>query len=452
MSHLPQSVLVYGLGRSGGAVARLLRQQGIEVWTYDAKAPQGDDLASRGCHPTDTPLDTPAELCVAAPGVPYTHPDLVALRARGLETIGEVEWVYRSVPAEIIGITGTAGKTTTTRLVSHILTGAGFNAPAGGNVDPALSAVAEPGATLVTELSSFQLERCPTLTPSIAVLLNLGIDHLDRYATVAAYHAAKRQLLKNLGPAETLVYNHDDPIAKSWADASPACHQSFSTVEPEADAHLGGNTLILHGRPLVSTAELQLSGQHHLANALAATLVCAAKGLSDETISAGLKSFLGVPGRYSLVGEAAGVRFIEDSIATRTLAVQRALEATPAPIVWLVGGQDKGAALAPLEALVRERVAHCIGFGEAGPYFTRALSRWTETSIVTGADGETTMTKAVQLGSKLLESSGGTVLLAPLGASFDQFRDYKERAEAFSRAARQMLRELDKETAWTLSY
>ena len=454
MNLTPNKVLVYGLGRSGGAVARLLRKQEIEVWTYDAKVPQGDDLAALGCHRTDTPLTTPAELCIAAPGVPYNHPDLMALRARGLETIGEVEWVYRSVPAEIIGITGTAGKTTTTRLVSHILTGAGFNAPAGGNVDPALSAVAEPGATLVTELSSFQLERCPTLTPSIAVLLNLGIDHLDRYATVADYHAAKHQLLKNLGPAETLVYNHDDPIATSWAAASPARLQSFSTVDPAADAHLEGDILTLHGRPLVRAGDLQLSGQHHLANALAAALVCAAKGLSDEAICTGLRSFLGVPGRYSLVGEVAGLRFIEDSIATRTLAVQRALEATPAPIVWLVGGQDKGAALAPLEALVRERVVHCIGFGEAGPHFTQALSRWTETSLIASLDGEQTMMRAVQLAANLLKPTGGTVLLAPLGASFDQFRDYKERAETFSRAARQVLRELElsPEATWTLSY
>lgn len=449
----PERVLVYGLGRSGGAVARLLRGQGIAVWTYDVRAPQGDDLEALGCHLTDTPLETPAELCIAAPGVPYDHPDLQALREQGLETIGEVEWVYRSVPAEIIGITGTAGKTTTTRLVSHILTGAGLNAPAGGNVDPALSAVAEPGATLVTELSSFQLERCPTLKPSIAVLLNLGVDHLDRYKAVTDYHEAKRQLLKNLGPSETLVYNRDDPVVDAWAATSRAHLQSFSTESQPADAYLADDTLMVHGRPLVHTADLQLSGRHHHANALAAALVCAAKGLPDEAIRDGLQSFLGVPGRYSLVGEAAGVRFIEDSIATRTLAVQRALEATPAPIVWLVGGQDKGADLAPLEMLVRERVVHCIGFGDAGPRFAQTLSRWTETSIITIPDGDETMTRAVELGSKLLEHTGGTVLLAPLGASFDQFRDYKERAEAFSRAARQALQELEPEEAtWILSY
>ena len=449
-------VLVYGLGRSGGAVARLLRRQNHEVWTYDAAAPQGDDLAALGCRRTDTPLDTlldtPADLCIAAPGVPYDAPDLAALRARGLETIGEVEWVYRSVDAEIVGITGTAGKTTTTCWLAHALTQAGLDAPAGGNVDPALAAVAEPGATLVAELSSFQLERCPTLKPSIAVILNLGVDHLDRHGSVAAYHAAKGQLIANLGESETFIYNHDDPVLRSWAATSPACCRGFSAYDETAAAYLMGDTLMLHGRPLLTADRLKLSGQHHLLNALAVALACAAKGLSQEAIREGLESFVGVPGRYSLVLERAGVRFIDDSIATRTLSVQAALSATPAPIVWLVGGQDKGADLEPLEPLVRERVLRCIGIGEAGKAFTERLSAWTETSYIDTKDGETAMLEAVTQATELLQGSGGTVLLAPLAASFDQFSDYRARAHAFRRAAEVAAPRLPRlETPWTLS-
>jgi UDP-N-acetylmuramoylalanine--D-glutamate ligase len=442
-------VLVYGLGRSGGAVARLLRRQDHEVWTYDAAAPQGDDLAALGCRRTDTPLDTPAELCVAAPGVPYEAPDLAALRARGLETIGEVEWVYRSVDAEIIGVTGTAGKTTTTRWLSHALTQAGLNAPAGGNIDPALAAVAEPGATLVAELSSFQLERCPTLKPSIAVILNLGTDHLDRHGSVTAYHAAKGQLIANLSASETFIYHQDDPILRAWAAPSPARCWGFSAYDETAAAHLAGDTLMLHGRPLLAADRLKLSGAHHLLNALAVALACAAIGLSRAAIRKGLESFTGVPGRYSLVLERAGICFIDDSIATRTLSVQAALSATPAPIVWLVGGQDKGADLGPLEPLVRERVLRCIGIGEAGKSFTERLSAWTETSYVATKDGETAMLEAVTQAAELLRVGGGTVLLAPLAASFDQFSDYRARARAFHRAARVAAPRL--ETPWTLS-
>ena len=458
----PKKVLVYGLGRSGSAVARLLRRQGREVWTYDAAAPQGDDLAVLGCIRTDTPLETPADaqfdLCVAAPGVPYDAPDLLALRAQGLETIGEVEWVYRSVPAEMIGITGTAGKTTTTRWLSHVLTQAGLDAPAGGNVDPALAAVANAGATLVTELSSFQLERCPTLKPSIAVLLNLGVDHLDRHGSVAAYHAAKRALITHLTGAETLVYNQDDPILRAWAADSEARAWGFSARDSDAEAYLDGDTLRLHGEPLVTAAELQLSGQHHLLNALAVALAASAKGLGAQTVRAGLVTFTGVPGRYSLVAEAAGVRFIEDSVATRTLAVLAALEATPAPIVWLVGGQDKGADLSPLEALVRARVVRCIGIGEAGKPFTDFMAGWTDTCYLETKDGEQALTEAVTLAAETLREGGGTVLLAPSAASFDQFRDYRERAEVFRQAAHRVAAkfaaqaETEPEASWTLSY
>lgn len=432
-------------------MARLLRRQNHEVWTFDAAAPQGDELTALGCRRIDTPLDTPAEVCVAAPGVPYDAPDLAALRRRGLETIGEVEWVYRSVDAEIIGITGTAGKTTTTRWLSHALTQAGLNAPAGGNVDPALSAVAEPGATLVTELSSFQLERCPTLKPSVAVILNLGTDHLDRHGSVAAYHAAKGQLIANLGESEMFIYNQDEPILRAWAAASPARCRGFSAHDERAAAYLAGDTLMLHGEPLVKVSDLRLAGQHHLLNALAVALACSAKGITRVAIRDGLKSFTGVPGRYSLVLERAGVRFIDDSIATRTLSVQAALAATPAPIVWLVGGQDKGADLGPLEPLVRERVLRCIGIGEAGKSFTERLAAWTETSYIATRDGEMAMLEAVTQAAELLQGGGGTVLLAPLATSFDQFSDYRARACAFRRAAETAASRPRLEAPWTLS-
>ncbi len=459
-------VLVYGLGRSGGSAARLLRRQGHEVWTFDAAAPQGDDLRALGCLRTDTPLNVPADLCIAAPGVPYDASDLEALRARGVETIGEVEWVYRTVDAEIIGVTGTAGKTTTTRWLSHVLTGAGLHAPAGGNIDPALSAVAEAGAALVTELSSFQLERCPTLKPSVAVILNLGEDHLDRHGSVAGYHAAKQRLIANLTAAETFVYNQDEPLLRRWAEASPARTWGFSARDGGAAAHLAehpitedpaADTLMLHGEPLVRVADLQLSGKHHLLNALAVALACSAKGVSRAAIREGLTSFAGVPGRYSLVLERSGVRFIDDSVATRTLAVQAALEATPAPIVWLVGGRDKGADLGPLEQIVRERVVRCVGIGEAGRPFTERVAAWTDSSYIAAQDGDAAMLAAVREAVDTLRDGGGTVLLAPLATSFDQFRDYRDRARAFHHAAVVAAETLDEtpdarlEPVWTRS-
>jgi UDP-N-acetylmuramoylalanine--D-glutamate ligase len=442
------NVLVYGLGRSGGAVARLLRRQGHAVWTFDAHHPQGEDLAVLGCRATEAPLEVPAELCVAAPGVPWDAPDLAALRARGVETVGEVEWVYRTVDAPILGVTGTAGKTTVTRWLSHTLTQAGLDAPAGGNVDPALAAVAAPGRVLVAELSSFQLERCPTLHPRVAVVLNLGRDHLDRHGSLAAYHAAKHHLVAHLGPEDTFVYNHDDPRVRAWAEASPARTWGFSaSATSGVAAHLAEGTLTLHGRPLLKASALQLTGHHHQLNALAVALAAAAWGLEDEAIRAGLTSFSGVPGRYSFVGEVGGVRFVEDSIATRALAVQAALAATPAPVVWLLGGQDKGASFAELEPLVRDRVVLAVCFGEAGPAFAAQLSAWTETLVIRERSGEAALRLATALAAERLRGSGGTVLLAPLAASFDQFSDYQARAEAFRRAVAALHK--PKEALWT---
>ncbi len=364
-----------------------------------------------------------------------TTPDLVALRGRGVETIGEVEWVYRTVDAEIIGITGTAGKGTVTRWTSDTLTAAGLDAPAGGNIDPALSEVAGTGKTLVTELSSFMLERSPTLKPRLAVALNLDVDHLDRHGSVAAYHEAKRNLIKNLDESCTFIYNADDTNLQDWASEAKQKNAdilSFSTAQ-HADAYLKDNHIFLDGDPLVSLHDLQIQGSHHHANALAVALICRAKGLSREEIRRGLIQFRGVPGRYSLVSTVGKVRFIEDSIATRALAVRAALEATPAPIVWLAGGQDKGADFIALEPLIREKVALFVGIGASGERFAEVVSPWTKTVVCEAEDGQTAMHQAARQATNFLQNypQGGTVLLAPLAASFDQFKDYKARAEAF---------------------
>lgn len=458
---MSMTVLVYGLGRSGAAVARLLRQQGHRVLVYDRQPDTAvlAELQALGCDVTTTPTSTAAQLCIAAPGVPYDHPDLQSLRSQGLETIGEVEWVYRSVKAEIIGVTGTAGKGTVTRWLSDALTAAGKDAPAGGNIDPALAAVAHDGATLVVELSSFQLERCPTLKPNIAIALNLHIDHLDRHGSIERYHAAKHQLIANLDENDIFIYNLDDPILQSWAKDSRAKTLGFSLLAPHASrlsphAFLDADTLMLHGEPLLSASDLSVQGKHHVANALAVALAGDAQGLSRADICAGLMAFQGLPGRYSLVESVGKLRFIEDSIATRTLAVKAALEATAAPIVWLAGGQDKGASFDELETLIRDKVVLFISIGEAGERFASKVQTLTQTLVVTEPQGDEALERACQAGADFLKEhypDGGTVLLAPLAASFDQFRDYQDRANAFRRAVETVTANIAaRKRAWTL--
>jgi UDP-N-acetylmuramoylalanine--D-glutamate ligase len=434
------NILVYGLGRSGLAVTRLLKKQGHHVIAYD-ESPKGadvDELARLGVPLTVTLTTEEIDVCIAAPGVPYDRSGLVELRERGIETIGEVEWVYRTIPATFIGVTGTAGKGSVTRWLADVLALSGLPAKAGGNIDPALSAVAEEGDVLVTEMSSFQLERCPTLKPKIAIVTNLGVDHIDRHHTVHAYHEAKRNIIKNQDENDIFIYNHEDPKLCAWASTAEARTLSFST-SGQADACLveknGETWLRLYDLDLLPVAELQQKGTHQFANALAVTLAAKEMGLKDETIKQGLRSFKGIEGRYSVVKTLNNITFIDDSIATRTLAVKAALESTPAPIVWIAGGADKGATFEELETLVKNKVALFIGIGEAGEQFAKRVKHLTTTKVSSEKNGEAALRFACQEGLKYLQHQGnkGTILLAPLAASFDQFKDYKDRAATFKR-------------------
>lgn len=443
------TVLVYGLGRSGTAVATLLRRQGQAVEYFDANIPQAEALDALGCRALGHALETSATLCIAAPGVPQQHADLIKLR-ESMEVIGEVEWVYRSFPSSpILGVTGTAGKTSTSQWLHDVLQNAGKKVALGGNIDPALSAVAAEDTLLVTELSSFQLERCPTLRPQTAIVLNLGIDHIDRHGSVENYHRAKKNIIENLAEGDLFIYHHDDAVLPTWAQTITAAGRAkvhaFS-LEQATDAHLDtkGN-LILDGKKLLHQNDLQLRGHHLISNALAVSLAAYAQGLSHQQIAEGLARFHGVAGRYHQVASLNGVHFIDDSIATRTLAVQAALEATPAPIVWLVGGQDKGADVQALEPLVREKVSLAIGFGASGAAFLEKIAPWTATWHCQENTGVASMRIACRRAyahfSEEVKNTAeyrGTVLLAPLAASFDQFRNYKERARAFQQAVTEL--------------
>lgn len=438
-------LLVYGLGRSGGPVVVRARADGEAVVFFDARG-DGDDvraaLAAGGRRVASVAdalrLDPAPRTCVAAPGVPIDHPDLATLRAAGVAVIGEVVWVQRRVPGRSVGITGTAGKGTVTRWTADVLTTAGVDAIAGGNLDPALAAVARPGATHVIELSSFQLERSAGLRVDVAVVLNLGVDHLDRHGDVATYHAAKHVLVADLGPDQVFVANADDATVATWAARSRARVRRFSLDRP-ADAwwDRSADRLVLDGRPLVAVAELPVRGAHLLADALAVALTCDALGVAPEAIAAGLRQVRPLPGRHAEVGRLGGVRFVDDSIATRPLAVAAALRACEAPVVWLAGGVDKGAAVSDLADALAHRVVLTLGIGASGPAYAAAARAYAPAEVAPPGDGEATLDWAVARAYRQLRdhhAGVGTVLLAPLAASFDQFRDYAQRGAVFRAA------------------
>ncbi len=449
------AVLIYGLGRSGLAAARLVAAQGRPLEAFDMRrdGPDVDAVRALGASWLGSVEQARAEVCIAAPGVPIDHPDLARLRARGVEVIGEVEWVFRTVPATFVGVTGTAGKGTVTRWLADTLADAGVDAVAGGNIDPALAAVARPGATLVVELSSFQLERCPGLRPRLALALNLGEDHIDRHGSVAAYHEAKRNLIRHQTAEDAFVYNADDALLRGWAERAASRTLAFSLERPaDAAFERRSGVLTLAGEPLLRADELRVRGDHQVGNALAVALACRELGLPPEAIAGGLRAFAGLPGRYAPAGAVGDVHFIEDSIATRPLAVAAALKATPAPLVWIAGGRAKGAAIEALRPLVRERVALLVGVGEAGPTFADTFAEDVATRVCGQADGREALTCAVNAALAFLRErhgGAGQVLLAPLAASFDQFADYAERGRVFREVVRRAAAEAGEEQPWT---
>lgn len=420
-----ETVLIYGLGRSGRGVARFLAREGVRAEWHDARPTVEDATLMEELGLVRGALGGTYRTVVAAPGVPIDHPDLLALSARGAEIIGEVTLAARLRPQlPLVGVTGTAGKGGTTVLIAHLLRAQGLNAREGGNIDPPLLDVVDEAEVAVVELSSFQLERVPGLRLPVAVITNLGVDHLDRHRTVEAYHAAKLNITAEQEEEDVLVIPAGLEV-KTRAQVRPFWPDRI---------------VLAGGREVLPVADLPEG--IHPANAAAAVLAAEAlltrlgRPVDPERLAAGLRSARPVAGRFETVARVGNVRFIEDSIATRTLAVEAALTRAEPPIAWLVGGRDKGADLAPLRAAARNRVQRVIAFGEDGEKLARELGFPFET--VTGTDGDAVMRAAAWAGLAALggPDGSGTVLLAPIGTSFDLFPDYKARGASFTQAAR----------------
>lgn len=442
-------VLLYGLGRSGLAAGRLLARQGHEPIWFDRRThgPDIDEATAAGWPRADDPRSAGAEICIAAPGVPIDHPDLKALRSMGTETIGEVEWVARTTDAPIVGVTGTAGKGTVTRWTERFLRAGGMDAVAGGNLDPALAAVARDGRWLVAEMSSFQLERCPTLQLRASVVTTVGRDHLDRHGDLATYHAVKRRLVDATAPGGAAILNAADPVQRGWAeDAAQRIAfydaRDVPTDDPRLRACVRDGRVLLDGADAGPIDALPLRGRHQRANLLAAALAAVELGVPAGTIAAEIPTLDAAPGRHETVAERCGVRFIEDSVASRELAVTAALDASEPPIAWIVGGRDKGADPEPLRPLIAGRVATIVGIGESGPELVARFADLAPGRTIDAADGPAAMRAAVRHAAQVvLGRGGGTVLLAPLAASFDQFTDYAARGRAFRDAVAELLEE-----------
>ncbi|HXQ27759.1 MAG TPA: UDP-N-acetylmuramoyl-L-alanine--D-glutamate ligase [Gemmatimonadales bacterium] len=428
-------VAVVGLGRSGVAATRLLVHAGVAVYASDAASPAVPADVGRlprvtvelGRH--DLARIRRARAVVVSPGVPPTAPPLAAAREARVPIVAELDLGFQALERQhVIAVTGTNGKTTTTALTAHLLETGGVAVAAAGNIGRPLSDVAaseERPAWLVVEVSSFQLHDSPHFAPAVGVLTNLAPDHLDRYASVADYYADKRLLFRNAAPDSIWVLNGDDPTAQDLARGVPGRSRLFS-VERRADGWFdrSARTLRIGDASLVARDELQLLGDHNVANALAASLAAETAGVALGDVARALRTFRALPHRLELVREVGGVRWVNDSKATNVASTAVAIAAMDRPFVILLGGRHKGEPYTRLGPLLAARCRLVIAFGEAGPLVRRDLDG--AVPVADASDFADVVRRA-----RAAARPGDAVLLSPACSSYDMFTNYEERGATF---------------------
>ena len=446
-----QRVLILGAARQGLALARYLVQHGARVTLNDrvSAAKLANAMASlkdlgesvrwvTGGHPLE--LINDADLVCVSGGVPLTNPIVVEAQARGIPLSNDSQIFLEEAPCRVIGITGSAGKTTTTSLVGKIAVESiteSVNLHAtrrvyvGGNIGlPLIGRVDEmaPEDLAVMELSSFQLE-IMNRSPQIAAVLNVTLNHLDRHGTMEAYVAAKRRILEHQAAADVAVLGRDDPGAWGMAGRVKGGLVSFGFGEQESGAgtYIRGNDIIYAEGDseiwIMLRSTVQLRGEHNLQNVLAACAIAAAAGIPPAAMRAGVSGFAGVMHRLEFVRRWGGADWYNDSIATapeRTMAAIRSFEG---PIILLAGGRDKDLLWDDFAVLVSQCVDHLIVFGEAAEKIGQAMGNHPFTRSAN-------LKEAVQDAVHLVEP-GDVVLLSPGGTSFDEFKDFEERGECF---------------------
>ena len=393
--------LVVGLARSGTAAVRMLRAYG-DVIAVDSGTPEvpADVDAQLGVDGVDL-LDG-VGCVVKSPGGPREAAVIAAARERGVPVLGELELAWRLLPNRLVAVTGTNGKTTTTELLAAIWRAAGLPVAVAGNVGTPLATLVgaiDPDATIVCEVSSFQAEDSEALAPDTALLLNIEEDHLDRHGTFEAYRDAKLRLFRNQTPEQVAV------------------------VPPGVEVPGSGRRVEFGQLPL-PPGEIRLRGEHNLENAVGAAAAAAESGVPAEAVAEALRTFAGVPHRLEEVASVDGVLYVNDSKATNVASAARGIGAFEGGVHAILGGSLKGGGFTGLREVLASRAAAAYLIGDAAERLEADL------------EGTVPLRRSGDLATAVSEASaaaraGEIVLLSPACASFDQFRDYEERGEAF---------------------
>ncbi|MDG4874777.1 UDP-N-acetylmuramoyl-L-alanine--D-glutamate ligase [Mesorhizobium sp. WSM4935] len=443
-------VSLFGLGGSGIATAHALIAGGAEVLAWDDNPDSVAKAAAAGIATGDLRgADWPRFAAfVLSPGVPLTHPKphwtVELARGAGVEVIGDIELFCRernsgAPAAPFIAITGTNGKSTTTALTAHILKSARRDTQMGGNIGRAVMTLdpPEPQRHYVVECSSYQIDLAPSINPTAGILLNLTPDHLDRHGTMAHYASIKERLVAG---SDTAIVGVDDSWCAQIADRLERAGRPVVRISkrlPLTDGYFADGTNLMeavHGR-YSRVAFLEgigsLRGQHNAQNALAAVVACLKVGLELGEIQAGLESFPGLAHRMEQVGRKDHVLFVNDSKATNADAAAPALSSFANRIYWIAGGLPKEGGIEPLRGFF-PRIAKAYLIGEAAPAFAATLGEAVSYEI------SGTLAAAVEHAAHDAANDPGgeaVVLLSPACASFDQFKNFEVRGEAFRQAA-----------------
>jgi UDP-N-acetylmuramoylalanine--D-glutamate ligase len=449
MRYRGRTAVVLGLGITGMSLVRHLVRHGALVRVADTRAapPQADALAA---HFSGVPLSTGpftestlrgADLIAISPGVPKDHPAIAQAVADGAELCGDIELFARALPADqkVLAITGTNGKTTVTALTGVLVRAAGMTCEVAGNIGDAVLDVLEHHemgapfpAVFVLELSSYQLETTYSLKPVAATVLNVSANHLDRYAGLVDYAAAKARIYAR---ASVQILNRDDPVVRLMRLPGRTL-QSFGAGVPHSEEEWGlvvrkGATWLARGGELIVPADaLALVGRHNTQNALAALALTASVARIRRPVLDALAAFRGLPHRMETIATIQGVRFINDSKGTTVAATRVALDGLEGPVVLIAGGDGKGQGFRALQEPVDRICRAVLLIGRDGPAIGHALAS-SRAHVETAGTLDAAVARAFALAQR-----GDNVLLSPACASLDQFRDYVERGERFAALVR----------------
>lgn len=381
-----------------------------------------------------------ADEIIKSPGVPEKAPIMKKIREKNIPVVSEIEFASRYTKAKIVAITGTNGKTTTTSLTYHIFKKAGLNVGLAGNIgfSFARSVAEHQHDVYVLEISSFQLDDTQYFRPDVAVLLNITPDHLDRYNyNLDEYVAAKFKIMANQGKDDSFVYCSDDTTITNWLANHQIVPQQLPFSLAKKDDSVGftedGNIIINHKTPFtMSINDLSLRGSHNTYNSLAAGIAARIFDIKKEVLRESLTDFAGVEHRLEFVAKIGGIEYINDSKATNVNSTWYALESMTKPVVWIVGGVDKGNDYEVLKPLVMKKVKAIVCLGVNNIKIHEAFSKHVDILVNT-----TTAEEAVKMASQLADKDD-VVLLSPACASFDLFENYEDRGSQFKRAVRHL--------------